>query len=238
MRAGVDHGYYARLEQGRAHNPSSEVLSSISRALNLTDAETDYLFQLAGRARPPRSRPFPAEVPSSVRGILDSLVTSPAYLMDRYWDLVGWNAALAAVFGDPGLHPSERRNVLLLMLLAADQRQSIEDWEGNAIRMLRQFARDAATEPGGRFAAVIDELTANSPEFRQWWPRYDVVLRAQATGAVTPAGLDRPIQLDQTTWQLASAPSLRLVIYRPATAADEDGVRASLRLRAVEPDRP
>jgi len=152
--------------------------------------------------------------------------------MDRYWDLVAWNEAMTAVFGDPSLHPAGRRNVILIMLLDEDQRRSIEDWEGNAVRMLRQFSRDSAGDRVGRFAEVIRELEAESPDFRSVWPRHDVIERSEATGAVTPAGFARPIHLRQLTWELVGSSGCRLVTYAPVTPGDEQAIEECIRRRA------
>src|SRR5690349_7743164 len=50
--AGVSVDYLARLEQGRASNPSPSVLAPLARALRLNDCERDHLYRLAGAALP------------------------------------------------------------------------------------------------------------------------------------------------------------------------------------------
>src|SRR5204863_587625 len=50
--AGVSLDYLARLEQGRATNPSTSVLASLARALRLSDDQRAHLFRLAGHAEP------------------------------------------------------------------------------------------------------------------------------------------------------------------------------------------
>jgi hypothetical protein len=47
--------YYARLDQGRARNPSSEILEALARALFLDAAEREHLNDLCTR----RERPGP-----------------------------------------------------------------------------------------------------------------------------------------------------------------------------------
>lgn len=46
MLAGVSLDYYARLEQGRALQPSDQVLDAIARALRLVEVERLYLHNL------------------------------------------------------------------------------------------------------------------------------------------------------------------------------------------------
>lgn len=50
--AGLSVDYVVRLEQGRAKNPSPQVLGAIARALRLTTQERDHLFRIAGAAAP------------------------------------------------------------------------------------------------------------------------------------------------------------------------------------------
>ena len=48
--AGVSSEYYTRLEQGRAQNPSAEVLAAVARALRLDDTEREHLSDLLAPA--------------------------------------------------------------------------------------------------------------------------------------------------------------------------------------------
>ena len=56
MLAGISAGYYMRLEQGRDHRPSEQVLKALARALRLDDDATAHLFAL-GRPAPPSAQP-------------------------------------------------------------------------------------------------------------------------------------------------------------------------------------
>jgi transcriptional regulator with XRE-family HTH domain len=59
--AGISVDYLIRLEQGRAVNPSSQVLASLARALRLTPEERDHLYRQGGHA-PPSRRTLSASV--------------------------------------------------------------------------------------------------------------------------------------------------------------------------------
>lgn len=50
--AGVSVDYVVRLEQGRATTPSAQVVAALARALQLTRAERDHLYSLAGLQPP------------------------------------------------------------------------------------------------------------------------------------------------------------------------------------------
>ena len=51
--AGISVDYIVRLEQGRARNPSPQLLRALAVALRLTDQERDHLYRVAGAAPPP-----------------------------------------------------------------------------------------------------------------------------------------------------------------------------------------
>src|SRR5271155_4409526 len=55
MLAGISTEYYLRLEQGRDHQPSDQVLEGLARALQLDDDAAGYLRELA-RPQPTRRR--------------------------------------------------------------------------------------------------------------------------------------------------------------------------------------
>jgi transcriptional regulator with XRE-family HTH domain len=92
LLAGVSIDYYTRLERGRAHGASDSVLEGIARALHLDEAERAHLFDLARAAataapRAPR-RPASQQVRPSVRRILDSMTTTPAYVRNARLDIL------------------------------------------------------------------------------------------------------------------------------------------------------
>jgi transcriptional regulator with XRE-family HTH domain len=99
--AGMSPEYYARLEQGRARNPSSEILEALGRALSLDAAEREYLNDLCARAGKVPARPEP---PQRVRpGLLHTLETLdhvPAFILGRRADVLAANSLACAVLTD------------------------------------------------------------------------------------------------------------------------------------------
>src|SRR6202046_3625512 len=95
LLAGVSIDYYTRLERGRAAGASDGVLVGIARALQLDEAERAHLFDLARAAVPavPRAprRPAPQQVRPSVRRVLDSMTTTPAYVRNARADILAAN---------------------------------------------------------------------------------------------------------------------------------------------------
>src|SRR5687767_13418801 len=87
--AGVTVSWLAKLEQGRAHAVSSEVLGALARALRLGEAERAHLYALAG-FRVDESPIADSQVTPALRKLLDDLEPNPAYLLDRAWNIVAW----------------------------------------------------------------------------------------------------------------------------------------------------
>jgi hypothetical protein len=116
-----------------------------------------------------------------LQACLDSL-PNPAYLKTPRWDVVAWNAAAVALFGDYALIPRGERNSLWQIFVDRQQifvdRQMMPDWEQGARRALAKFRLDHSQANGDlAFAALVEALNATSVEFRRWWPRQDVTER-------------------------------------------------------------
>ncbi len=110
QRAGISAEWYVKLEQGRAVSPSSETVEALGRALRLDAVELAHLRSLAaagGRQAFQRE-----EVPDTLRRIVVSLA-QPAYLTGQRWDILAWNDATVALFGDFGQLALEDRNPTL-----------------------------------------------------------------------------------------------------------------------------
>jgi len=107
--AAVSVEYYARVERGDLSGVSEGVLDSIARALQLNEAEREYLADLA-RAAGPTSRARPSkkagrQIRPSVARILDGMTDIPAMINNGRLDALGANplaeALFAPVFADP-----------------------------------------------------------------------------------------------------------------------------------------
>jgi transcriptional regulator with XRE-family HTH domain len=173
--AGLSVDYYSRLEQARDLRPSAGVLESLARALQLGPAERDHLFRL-GRAEPAPRRASRAEpVRPGIQRMLDALEPNPAFLTSRRMDVLAWNRSCAALVTDFGRLAPADRNLAALVFLDPRAQAIYGDWErvaADAVAFLRgasgRFPADLA------LTALIERLSAGSPEFRDLWPRHDV----------------------------------------------------------------
>src|SRR6266545_7861613 len=91
LLAGISSEYYTRLERGNATGVSEGVIDAIAQALQLDDAERTHLLDLlrtAGTTRPPRRRPAQQRVRPTVQRILDSMVGTPAFVLNGRLDIL------------------------------------------------------------------------------------------------------------------------------------------------------
>lgn len=173
--ADVGVSWYTWLEQGRDIHVSEPLLERLARALRLTPTERAHLFELAhGRpaARPTRS---PHAVSDTLRRVIEAH-PYPALVSTRRWDVLAWNEAAVAIYGDFGQLPIERRNGLWSMFTNPDRRQRMPDWENAARRAVAGFRLDAARAADrAEFDALAAELASVSPEFARFWGEHEVV---------------------------------------------------------------
>jgi transcriptional regulator with XRE-family HTH domain len=179
--AGISADYYVRLEQGRLDNVSDEILDAVARVLRLTRAERDHLYELAGRARNRRVRAEQTVRPSQ-QWVLDALQGAAAYVIGTGLDLLAWNRLTCVLHAvDLDALPAEERNWARVIFLEEGVRARLRPWEPVARLVIGGLRMNVARHPDDpRMAALVEELTAKSPEFRKWWADHPVA--AEPTG--------------------------------------------------------
>ncbi|MDQ6697845.1 MAG: helix-turn-helix transcriptional regulator [Actinomycetota bacterium] len=216
--AGVTVSWLAKLEQGQAHAVSPEVLASLARALRLDDAEQGHLFALAGY----RLADIPSaetDVTRALRTLVDALEPNPAYLLDRCWNIVAWNAAEARLF--PKLVTfSDPPNLLELVFLDEDLGRLMADHDEELVRLVSQFNLHRTDWPDDpQIGALIDRLREESSRFTELWDAKDV-----SPFTTTRRLFDHPVagrlELDHHRLAVLDQPGLQLVVYIPVGAAD------------------
>ena len=99
--AGISTTWYVWLEQGRNVNASAQALRALGRALRLSPPELAYLLQLARPDLDWRRRPAGhAEPTAGLMALLDGLAPHPAYITDRYRQVVASNTPARILLGD------------------------------------------------------------------------------------------------------------------------------------------
>ncbi|MGC0420997.1 helix-turn-helix transcriptional regulator [Embleya sp. AB8] len=227
--AGVSVAYLTRLEQGKGHNVSAEVLTAIARALRLTDAERAHLTHLAKCRHQPRDRYVSTrrqQVRASLRGLLASLEGVPAYVSGRRTDILAWNPMAAALFGDWDRLPAHERNWARLVFLRPDYRRLFLDWESKAADIVGALRLDAGCYPDDpQLSALVGELSVKSEEFRRLWARHDVKEKNHGT-----MRLQHPLVGDLTlpfeSLRLPDDPEQVLTMYHaPADSTAAENLR-------------
>jgi transcriptional regulator with XRE-family HTH domain len=174
--AGISVDYLTRLEQGRTHSPSLQVVETLARALRLSDAERSYLFQLSNQALPTRDL-VSARITPSVQRILDRLAHTPVAVYDAAWTLLVANRPHEALMGDTSGWRGIERNGIWRHLVGPGSRAvhtSAEQaaFEARLVADLRLTAARYPNDPD--LNRLIVELTHRSPRFVELWESGDV----------------------------------------------------------------
>jgi transcriptional regulator with XRE-family HTH domain len=221
--AGISVDYVTRLEQGRASNPSAQVVEALARALRLSGTERAYLFRLAGLV-PPGLQTVPTHITPSVQRMLDRMAGTPVAVYDASWNLLVANAPYAALMGDPaGWRGNERNGVWRYFLGVNTRVRHSPEAEGPFAAALVADLRAAA----GRYPAdlalrrLVAELRAHSARFAELWDT-----GAVASHEASHKTIDHPhvgaVTLDCDILTVAGS-DVRLMIYtaEPGTADAE-----------------
>ncbi len=218
--AGVGTTWYTWLEQGRDITVSASILESLARVLRLDADEQAHLFLLARKQLP--VTPFPAEdtVDPALQLIIETMGVYPAYVVCPRWDIIAWNQAACQVYADFSTVSPRERNFLWLLFTDLGLRTRLIDWEGKAQHALASFRISIQRSIGETWVTeMITDLEQVSPEFREWWPRYEV------QGCSTcQTRLNHPrvglLTLQATTFQLGGHPGLQMIVETPLPGTD------------------
>jgi transcriptional regulator with XRE-family HTH domain len=228
MLAGVSTDYLVRLEQGRDHHPSVQVLDALSRALQLDEHATAHLHALAQPTpAPARRRPQGEHAPEGIVQLLASWPATPALVHGRLMDVLAVNPlahALSPIY-TPGV------NLVRATFLDPGVRELYgEGW----LKIARSVVAHVRTQVGAqpedvRLEQLVGELSVHSDEFRRLWARHDV--RPRASGGTTRIEQPQVGQLELRYEKLAIAggEGVTLVIYH---AEPESSSARSLQLLA------
>jgi transcriptional regulator with XRE-family HTH domain len=177
--AGVSTEYYTRIEQGRAQNPSPEVLEALASTLRLDPSEREHLTDLLARPTPARRAPTSAQrVRPGLHLMLQTLDRVPAFILGRRTDVLASNRLAREVLTDFDALPAPRRNLARYYLLDPDARERVGDWELIAAETVAILRLEAGRNPQDRqLADLVGELTLKSPEFSTWWNDHRVLRR-------------------------------------------------------------
>lgn len=228
--AGISVDYYVRLEQGRATQPSVEVLDSLARALDLDVAERKHLATLAAAGEGPAPQ---ARVSPLLRRLLAAAGDFPAIATNHRLDVVAWNDLGAELFG--GLADPDRRdrNNARFLFLDDASRAVFPEWEQRAAEAVGQLRVAAGRYPDDAdLAALITGLSARSAQFRRIWAGGEVVMCAAGSKRVRHPAVGL-LTLEYETLHVPSSPGeTGLVVHLFSAEEGSEEAAALARLAA------
>jgi transcriptional regulator with XRE-family HTH domain len=227
LLAGISVDYVTRLEQGRAANPSEQVVEALGRALRLSGAEREHLFNVAGLVPPGRGT-VPAYITPSVQRLLDRLTGTPVAVYDAAWTLLLANPLYAALMGDPtGWRGHERNGVWRNFLGPGTRvRHTPEARRAFETALVADLRTTASRYPADQLLRrLVAELRANSDRFAELWDS-GAVGRNEASRKTVDHPQLGPLTLDCDVLSVAGS-DLRIMIYT-AEPDTEDAERIAL----------
>ncbi|MBF6211054.1 helix-turn-helix domain-containing protein [Nocardia puris] len=175
--AGVSADYLARLEQGRDTNPSLAVVDALADALRLDGTQRQHFGLLAlisgNESRCPGAESPHEQISDTVRAVLDALDPTPAFVVGRRWNILGWNHTWAEFAAPLGLiDRAEEANLAGYVFTDPRARHILRDWPAAADSFATALLRAKLRWPGdSKLLAMIDALR-REPEFdRRWQPQ-------------------------------------------------------------------
>ncbi|MEU6415385.1 helix-turn-helix transcriptional regulator [Microbispora sp. NPDC046933] len=228
LLAGISVDYVTRLEQGRASNPSAQVVEALARALRLSGTERAHLFRLAGLA-PPGRETVPTRITPSVRRLLDRLAGTPVAVFDACWTLLLANPPYAALMGDPSDSHGDQRNAVWRHFLGPGSRarhtpESLREFETALVADLR--AATSRYPADQRLRRLVADLRANSERFAELWDSGTVGRHEAARKTIDHPDVG-PLTLDCDVLTVAGA-DLRIMVYTAEPGTQDAERLASL----------
>lgn len=168
--AGISSDYYLRLEQGRGHQPSRQVLSALGRALLLDAPGEEYLHRIADLSGDAPASAEEDDLPDGVATLVELYADTPAYALNGTLDVVAVNA--------PGrlLAPDQLRvgsNLLVSVFEHFPEPHSEPHWRRTA-ETLAAALRYYADPRSPRLRKLVDGLSATDPRFAAIWSRCEI----------------------------------------------------------------
>jgi len=228
--AGLSVDYVVRLEQGRARNPSVQVVGALARALRLSPAERDHLFRCANLL-PPTVSEVSLRMPARAGSLMDRLDGTPVAVFAADWTLIGWNAMWTAVIGDPATYGWPEDNLVRGMFRSVDGRrpEAIAAWpvrardgdEAEERALVADLRVTASAYPAdARLAGLIEQTAHASSRFARLW----------SSGTVGPIAAEHKIVEHplvgslELELELLMLPGMdvRIATYLPVLGTDAD----------------
>lgn len=232
--AGLSVDYVLRLEQGRATNPSSQVVTALARTLQCSREERDQLHRAAGLL-PPQDDTVSTHVPPSIQRLIARLGDVPIAVFAADWTLLSCNDVWKALHGDPAALPPTERNLARAVFgtgpahAALHPSQSLNGSDAFEASLVGDLKAAASRYPAdARLAALITELASCSEAFQRLWPLVTSAAHATDRKVIQhPVVGELSLDCDVLT---APGSDLRLVTYTVEAGTTDAGKLDLLRV--------
>jgi transcriptional regulator with XRE-family HTH domain len=227
--AGLSVDYVLRLEQGRATNPSAQVVGALARALQLSRAERNELYRSAGLL-PPRDGTISTHVPASIQRLAVRLGDVPIGVFTADWTLVWWNTMWTALFGDPAVVPEAERNLARALfggaLVPVASERGQDAFEASIVADLRDAVSRYPADT--RLDRLVRDLRGTSAAFAHHWEAGTAAQHTSDRKTVRHQEIGE-LTLDCDVLVVPGA-DLRMVTYTAATGTGDAGKLDLLRV--------
>lgn len=239
--AGISAGYYKRVERGVVTGVSASVLANLAQALQLNDAESDYLADLL-RAGPTSSHPaHPLPPARSVRPFVLQLLAAtnlPCCVLDDRLDVLAANDLARALYLPLYESPARPVNQARFTFCDAASHDYWGDWDAMAdlvVSLLRASSGRGPVDPG--LACLITELRTGCADFRSRWAAFDVASDTYGVREINHPLVGR-LTLETHSIPLPEDPGQRVVVHTPQPAACTERQLARLAACGADVDAP
>jgi transcriptional regulator with XRE-family HTH domain len=223
LDAGVSPRHLSYVETGKSR-PSASLVEQLAETLDIPLRERNALLLAAGHA--PRYRETSLEAAELERSrqaidlILDHHNPFPAFVVNRYWDVLIANRGLERLFGRLLGRPPRHMNILHQIFDPDDVRPLIAGWEDLAGDLLRHVHVDVANLPTDlRLRLLLDEILSYPGAPQSW--------RSSGAGA-------GPLPTIETRFRYGSS-ELRFFSTMTTFAGARDVTLSELRIESMFP---
>lgn len=177
MLAGVSVDHYTRLEQARGSSPSASVVAALAGALQCDLDQRDHLFHLAALAAPPRRAG--RHVRPGLVALGNRLTDIPVMVSTDLGEVMWCNALGRALLGEFTEPSGRSRNLIWLWFTEPSTRvMPEEEWERISAAHVSDLRGTFARRSGDAdVTSLVEDLNAQSAEFRTLWEQHDVSVR-------------------------------------------------------------
>jgi transcriptional regulator with XRE-family HTH domain len=163
--------WYARLEAGDQVHPSAATLTGIASALRLSNAELDYMLELAGLRHPAiDARETTLAVPQPLAALLKNARGVAAVICDRILTPLLWNRLADVIYGFSRFDAPVARNGLVRALFDPDFIEFLgAEREELVFRAVGMFRLNYSSPSPSPLANEVYERVKDDPLFERAW---------------------------------------------------------------------